>query len=428
MSPRYDPVVSHDPDIIVVGGGAAGIMAAWRSSSVGARTLILEKTPRLGTKILISGGGKCNIVHDGPIEEVLRAFRPNEAKFIRPSVYRWTNAEIIDLFVQRGLEVYTRDDGRVFPKFGNAKDVVEVLRGYLLEAGVKVLYKSPVTELIVREGAVQGVRTDQAEYRCQNVIVSVGGSSYPASGTTGDGWRWLRGLGHKIVQLRAALAPIDTRPEHSHRAGVALRDCTLKGRRAGKEVARWRGDTLFTHHGVTGPSVLGLSREISESKEHGPTELEVDLCPNESFESLGESLRAYSAEHPKRLIKTWLLEYLPESLVAEFLDELEIEPDRPMAALPKKAKNRIIESLKLWKIGEAKRVVLEKGEVVAGGVSLDEVDPKTLESKLIRGLFLCGEVLDVAGPVGGYNLQAAFSTGYVAGEVAALRAIGSPNG
>ena len=173
---------------------------------------------------------------------------------------------------------------------------------------------------------------------------------------------------------------------------------------------------------------MGLSREISESKEHGPTELEVDLCPNESFESLGENLRAYSAEHPKRLIKTWLLEYLPESLVVEFLDELEIEPDRPMAALPKKAKNRIIESLKLWKIGEAKRVVLEKGEVVAGGVSLDEVDPKTLESKLIRGLFLCGEVLDVAGPVGGYNLQAAFSTGYVAGEVAAMRAIGSPNG
>jgi predicted flavoprotein YhiN len=445
------------PDVVVIGAGAAGIFAAWQAANEGAKVVLIEKTSRIGTKILISGGGKCNICHDGPIEDVLKAFRPAEGRFIRPSVYRFPNHVIVQMLTSRGLRVYTRPDGRIFPVDQTAKDVVEILRGYLDEVGVRVLLNTPVEEIIAESGRVVGVRTgaayeankgyrapakpvygakgllsavlaesDDAEglnnaiIHCDRIVLAAGGSSYPNSGTTGDGWVWAKSLGHKVEKLTAALAPIylELDPFDPAKSGLALRDVVLKARQDGKELTRWRNDLLFTHQGVSGPTVLGISRIVAERIGFGPIVLQVDTLPDLNQEALSQMLLDQS---PKKLVTTCLAEWMPESFVPDVLTTAGIEREITFAKLEKKARNRLVDLLKAFPLGTVRAVPLEKGEVVAGGVSLDEVDPKTLKSRLIDGLYLCGEVLDVAGPVGGYNLQAAFATGFVAGESAARR-------
>jgi predicted Rossmann fold flavoprotein len=410
--------------VVVVGAGAAGILAAWRAASLGARVLLLEKNDRIGIKILISGGGKCNITHDGSIEEVLRAFRQNEARFIRPACYRFTNRDIVEMLTRRGLEVYTRPDGRIFPLHGNAKDVVAILRGYLDEAGVRVKVDAAVTAVERDDVGISGVRLGSELIPTRRVILAVGGSSYPGSGTTGDGWPWVREMGHTIVKVRAALAPIFlTEPPKEGWAGVAVRDCLLRARQSGKEFVRWRGDLLFTHRGVSGPTVLGISREVAERRPSGPVLLEADLFPDEIFEALTSRLVAWTQQNPRRIIGGFVDDVMASKVAGKVLEEAGVLRETTGAHLKLKDRNRLVETLKAWKIGWVEHVPLEKGEVVAGGVALDEVDPQTMRSRIVSGLYLCGEMLDVAGPVGGYNLQAAFSTGYVAGEVAARDAV-----
>lgn len=413
-------------------------MAAYRAASLGAPVVLLEKTERIGTKILISGGGKCNITHAGPVEEVLREFRPNEARFLRPSMYRWTNEQAVAFLTDRGLRVYTRDSGRVFPVDQTAKDVVNILQSRLDEAGVETRLNTPVLGIERDEQGVCAIRVPRSghvndrsnpssaqqvadrvvETRC--VVLAVGGSSYPKSGTTGDGFPWAASLGHSIVKVRAALAPIAlTETKWRQYSGVALRDCTLKARQNGKEVNRWRDDLLFTHFGVSGPTALGISREVAEAFENGPVTLEVDVLPDRTFESLTADLLAYAEKHPKRRVATYLDGLLPSRLVEEMLHDAEIASETEFNKLTRAGRNKLVECLKGWRLGLVKDPMLDKGEVVAGGIALDEVDPQTMRSLKCPGLYLCGEALDVAGPVGGYNLQAAFSTGYVAGETAA---------
>lgn len=407
-------------DVVVVGAGAAGIIAAWRAASLGARTLLVEKTNRLGTKILISGGGKCNITHDGPLEDVLRAFRPNEARFIRPACYRFTNKQIVEMLTDRGLNVYTREDGRIFPVDQTAKDVVAILRTYLEDVGVDIRLETPIKEVVAADGKVKGVRTEDDYFQSPKVILATGGSSYPNSGTTGDAWPWAKELGHSIVKVRAALAPIYQHVgEQSPRSGIALRDIILKARRGTKEVARWRNDLLFTHRGISGPTALGISRVVTECMEEGEVTLEVDLKPDSSFEELAEEIKQWCLGNSRKRMGSYIEEIVPKNLVEDLLIAAKIEATISGASFGQKDRNRLVETLKGWKLGPVRVVPLEKGECVAGGISLDEVDPQTMKSKLMEGLFLCGEVLDIAGPVGGYNLQAAFATGFVAGESAA---------
>lgn len=400
------------------------MLAAWRSAQLGARTLLLEKTGRLGTKILISGGGKCNIAHAGRIEDVIRAFRPEEARFLRPACHRLTNEAIIELFTSRGLEVVTRADGRVFPAHQTAKDVMAILEACLLETGAVVRRDHPVEHVLAADERIQGVRGPWGQVDCPRLVLATGGSSYPKTGSTGDGWPWVRSLGHTVAPIRAALAPIylgQDWPEDW--AGVALRDPVLKARLAGKEIARWRADVLFTHRGVSGPAVLGISRVVAERMGEGEIGLEVDLLPDEPFERLSARFRDWVREHPRRLAAGLLDPVCVERLRPALLAAAAI-PDGPAQGVAHKALNRLVEVVKGWKLGDVRTVPLEKGEVVAGGIVLDEVDPHTLRSRRVDGLYLCGEILDIAGPVGGYNLQAAFATGYVAGETAGRDALG----
>jgi hypothetical protein len=418
--------MSAGRQIVVVGGGAAGIIAAWRAASLGADVLLLEKGRRLGTKILISGGGKCNVTHAGRLEDIRKAFRPNEAAFLKPSFYKFTNTDFTDLLEADGLRLYTRPDGRIFPiPPADAKDVVAVLEGLVRSAGVTVRFDAAVEGIEAAGGAVTGVRLDGEVIPAGRVVLATGGSSYPATGCTGDGWRWCEALGHTIVRLCAALAPLylDPSPPESFN-GVALRDCVLRARRVhpdgntGKERMRWRGDMVFTYKGVSGPVALGVSREIAEALPEGST-VEADFLPDESVEALSERLSRWSRENPRKGLAAFVETVAAQSLSSAILASAGVGADVKGAYLTARERNRLAATLKGWSLGRVRAIPLERGEVVAGGVALGEVDPKTMRSRNVRGLWLCGEILDIAGPVGGYNLQAAWSTGYVAGDDAA---------
>ncbi len=260
-------MASDTRTVIVVGGGAAGMIAAKRAAELGADVTLLEKNPRLGMKILISGGGKCNLTHAGSMEEIRSQFRQPEARFLKPSFYKFTNDDFLDILHQQGMRTYVRPDGRIFPvEPSNAKDVVELMERAVRVAGVRISTGISVNGLVAEDGAISGIRVGDKIWRAERVIVAVGGSSYPATGTTGDGWHWARELGHTLVPLRAALAPLYLENPQPDWSGVSLRDIILRARLSseGKEYVRWRGDLLFTHKGVSGPAALGISREISE--------------------------------------------------------------------------------------------------------------------------------------------------------------------
>jgi predicted Rossmann fold flavoprotein len=407
------------------------MIAAWRAASRGVPTLLLEKKSRLGTKILISGGGKCNVTHAGTMESIRQKFRPNEARFLRPSFYRFTNEDYLWLLRDKDLEVYTRPDSRIFPvPPADAKDVVAVMEAHLTDAGVRVWLEASVTCILTHDGTVTEIELEGGRVvETRQLIIAVGGSSYPATGTTGDGWRWMAALGHTIVPLRAALAPLYLDPTPpAEWSGVALRDVVLRARRVNpdgtpaKELMRWRGDLLWTHKGVSGPTALSVSREIAEAIP-AQSLIEVDVLPDEPHDVLNARLTAHAKAHPRRAVADFVEEILPNRLVRPLFEAAGLDASLKGAYLAQRERNRIVETLKGWRLGIVRHVPLERGEVVAGGVSLDEVDPQTMRSKKVCGLYLCGEILDIAGPVGGYNLQAAWSTGFVAGDTAASDAL-----
>ena len=416
---------SNGREVLVVGGGAAGLIAAKRAAECGAHVTLLEKNDRLGMKILISGGGKCNLTHAGTMEEIRATFRLQEARFLKPSFYRYTNDDFLNILHASGMQTYVRPDGRIFPvEPANAKDVVAALEQAVRDAGVRVVTGAAVSGLIVEEGRIAGVRIGERIRQAERVIVAVGGSSYPATGTTGDGWRWAAEVGHTMVPLRAALAPLYLERVEADWSGVALREVTLRARvqAGGKEYVRWRGDLLFTHKGLSGPCALGVSREIAERMAFGLAQggvMEVDLIPDISFEALQTQIRTELHDSPRKTVGSIVDRYLPDRLTTPFMALAGVETQTRGAHLAAKTLNRLVERLKGWPLGGVRSVPLERGEVVAGGVSLEEVDPQTMASRVVSGLFLCGEILDIAGLVGGYNLQAAWSTGYVAGESAA---------
>lgn len=415
-----DKLIS-DNKIIVIGGGASGIIAAWRSASLGAPTILVEKNNKLGCKILISGGGKCNITHSGNIDTLLEGFRKNEANFLKPAFYKFSNNDIIKLLENCGLIASDRGNGKIFPVNGRASDVIKALETCLEEAGVQIRLNTDVEDILADSQSVVGVKLKDEIIYSSHIILATGGLSYAKTGTTGDGYVWAEKLGHKLVPLTAALAPmrIDPKPAVEW-SGVALRDCVLSCYSGGKKKAEQRGDLLFTHEGISGPTVLELSRNVAEEILHNKVNLVADTQPDINNKKLDEIIRKNILEHPNKEIKSLVGQFLPNRIAEKLLKNKGIQPDFRCLSLDRSARMIIVKLLKEWKLGEVTYIDLDKGEVTAGGISLKEVNPKTMESQIINGLYLCGEILDVAGSIGGYNLQAAYSTGFVAGESAGL--------
>jgi len=396
------------------------MLAASRAAARGCPVLLLERNRKPGVKLLISGGGKCNVTHAGTANDVQTAFPPGEARFLRPALHRFGSRDIIRALEREGVATVARPDGRVFPVSERAADVVEALLSPLHRLGVTIELNTRVDDITFTETEITGVVAGSRTIPARQVILATGGASYPKTGTTGDGYGWARRLGHTIVPLRPALAPIGVDPPvPAQWRGVALRGGRLSAVALGRTIARWDGDILFTHEGISGPAALEVSRAAAGALEGGEVRLFFDSAPGREFATLDAELAHAIHTQPRRLVGTLLEGMFPHRLVPEVLRRAGVDPAGRCSTLTREQRRSLTHMMRSWDLGRVSTIDLQRGEVTAGGVSLAEVDPHTMHSRVKHGLYLCGEVLDIAGRVGGYNLQAAFSTGFVAGDAAA---------
>jgi predicted Rossmann fold flavoprotein len=406
--------------ILVIGAGGAGLIAAWKAASMGAPVLLLERNDKPAIKILISGGGKCNVTHDGTMEEMGRAFLKHEERFLKHAFHSFTNDDIRRMLLESGVPTFVRPDGRVFPSSLRGGDVVRSLVDNVRSAGAEILLNARVTGILSDSGAVAGVTTGGTIIASRHVILTTGGVSYKKTGTTGDGAAWGAELSHTIIPLRPALAPLSIHPPlPAEWQGIAIRGGRLSLYSGGRQIDSWLGDILFTHEGISGPAALALSRRAALALEEGEVMLQLDFFPESEFTELDRQLNHLINANRGKQIDSIVCGMLPDRIVPHILETVQVPRSTRGYVLTRDARRRIVGLLKSWAIGRIAGIDIDRGEVTAGGISLDEVVPQTMESRNVRGLHIAGEVLDIAGPIGGYNLQAAFSTGFVAGMSAA---------
>ncbi len=426
--------------ILVIGGGAAGMAAAIaaRRSAKGSgqpcSITLLERNALPGAKIRISGGGKCNVTHRGTPAELLEQgfLRRNEERFLRHALYSFSNSDLLDLLRSKGVETEERPDGKVFPISGDAATVARAFEELLRESRVQPHYSSRVRS-VEREVERFVVTTADKVFTADRLILATGGVSYSKTGTTGDGLAIARSLGHTIQKPSAALAPLFTiKPPPASLSGLALRGVSLVATAGGKSAER-RGDLLFTHRGFSGPAALSLSRDVAELMgEQGNCALFADLFAEQSSPELEAELLKQARKSGTQMVRKFLQGCpiapqkglfgaaqhgtIPTALVPFIMRHAALENDVTWSGLAKEKRQSLLSVLKRFPLGGVRDVPLDQGEISAGGVSLSEVNPKTFCSRVVPNLFLCGELLDYAGEIGGFNLQAAFSTGWVAGK------------
>lgn len=406
--------------VIVVGGGASGMMAAGRAAECGAQVLLLEKTSRLGNKLRITGKGRCNLTNLADQPDFIAHFGPN-GPFLHNAFARFFNQDLIDFFAAQGVPTVVERGQRVFPASNDAHQVADALASYLRQNGARVQFKARVAELEARGGRMAGVRTEGGEsLAARAVIVATGGVSYPETGSTGDGYHLAQALGHTIVPVRPALVPLVVKEGHAGTLqGLSLRNVEVSLLLDGQAVSCQFGEMLFTHFGVSGPIILTLSAQAVERLGQGKLELSINLKPALSDEQLDRRLQRDFDRFSKRAFRNILKELLPSKMIALFVQLTGIPPDKPGHQVTAAERGRLFSLLRDLRLTVVGHRPIAEAIITAGGVSTREVDPRTMESHLVKGLYFCGEVLDINADTGGYNLQAAFSTGYVAGQSAA---------
>ncbi len=418
--------------VIVVGGGAAGLMAAGQAAEMGAETLLLEKMDRPGRKLRIAGKGRCNLTNVAPVSEFIAHFGPN-GRFLRQAFSRFFNSDLVAFFEELGVRTVTERGGRVFPASSQAQDVVDALVWWIGKQGVTLRTRSPVERLLVEGGRVVGVQRSRNQvfpkkpgfYPADAVIIATGGASYPATGSTGDGYRLAKSVGHTIVPIRPALVPLETAGDVAPRLqGLSLRHVTVGVWVNGKKQAEAFGEMLFTHFGLSGPIILSLSRQVVDALRLGQRViLSIDLKPALDEGKLDARLLRDLDAHGKQQLRTLLKDLLPRKLIPVCIDLTGIPPDKPAHQITSEERKRLQTWLKDFRLEVTGHRPFTEAIITAGGVDTREVNPRTMASRLVEGLYFAGEVLDVDADTGGYNLQAAFSTGWVAGRSAARQTV-----
>lgn len=415
--------------LIVIGGGASGLMAAGQAALGGADVLLLEKMRQPGRKIIISGQGRCNITNNSELHEFISHFNQN-GRFLHQAFARFFVPQLMDFFQGLGLALSTERGGRVFPASGRAQDVLDTLLRWLNTTGARLHTAQTVIGLEIKKGAVIGVHCDGKLLPCDGVILATGGSSYPATGSSGDGFAFARQAGHTITALRPALVPLETSDPLLHTmAGLDLRNIGVRIFVDGNRRKADFGEVGFTRFGIGGPVILTHSRAVVEWLQSGKAvTIALDLKPALDEAKLDARLLRDFQNRSKEELQSVLRGLLPQQLVAVCLQQLGLAGQRAAGETSAKDRARLRGWLKDFRIEISGHRPIREAIVTAGGVQVKEVNPRTMESCLVRGLYFCGEILDVDGETGGYNLQAAFSTGWLAGRSAAHQAATDTDG
>jgi hypothetical protein len=409
-------------------------LAAIASGRAGVPAALLERNSRLGTKVLMSGGGRCNLTNVGDVPHLVSSF-PRNGKFLYSALTRFGSDDLRALLAEEGVGTKVEDRGRVFPSAGGAKAVVGALERAARKAGATIHTGTPVENVRLEDGwcssdgAALGdggafivTAAGGRSWRAARLILASGGVTYPEAGTTGDGYRWVRGMGHEVIPLRPALVALETRETWPGQvSGVALREATVHVHAGGRVWGQGCGDVLFTHFGLSGPAVLDVSRQAVVAGEAHPegVVIGIRLDPETSAEAWHSRLEDRIRGSPRLMAKNLFEGWWPASLAEVLCAEAGAEPKSRAGQLPRAVRDRLAAYLFELRLTLARARPIEEAMVTAGGVSVREVDPRSMASRLVPGLFIAGEMLDVDGPSGGYNLQAACSTGWLAGEAAA---------
>ena len=440
-----DLLERDDNRVIVIGGGAGGMIAAGRAAELGAKVILLEKMEGLGKKILISGKSRCNLSNTRSLDEFLPMYGPN-GRFLHGAFHRFFRDDLLSFLNRFGVETKAERGGRIFPVSDDAGDVVRAFRSYLKEGGVEIIVNSPVSRIVVEKGRVRGVQTRKGFLPAQAVILAAGGASWQDTGSNGDGFRLAAAVGHRIVKPRPALVPLIVHELEAAKSmqGVSLKNVRLtafrgkpdsfspsfvpqedvgrgleRRRKKGVVIESRMGEMLFTHFGIGGPITLLMSLAVVDALAEGPVGVAIDLKPALSLEELRARLQRDFDAGGKRSFRNLLPALLPHKMIEPFIRMCGIQPERTGSQITAPERERLLLLLKGLCFAIKGPLPLNTAIVTAGGVSLAEIAPRTMASRLIDGLFFCGEVMDIDADTGGYNLQAAFSTGHLAGESAA---------
>lgn len=403
-------------NVIVVGGGAAGMMAAYGASMCGHKVTLIEKNEKLGKKIYITGKGRCNLTNSSDMEVLFNNVKSNP-KFLYSAFYSFDNNQVIDFFEGNGMPTKTERGNRVFPVSDRSSDVISTLQRVLKNAGVKILLNTAVKNLIVEDNVVKGVVTDRNDTMIgDSVIVATGGLSYPSTGSTGDGYKFAKQYNHAVTECTPALVPFEIREDWvKDLQGLALKNVRVKIFEGKKVLFEEFGEMLFTHFGVSGPIILSATGSMKYKDIEKHPNLEIDLKPALDEEQLDKRILRDFEENKNKQFKNSINHLLPQRLIPVIIELSEIDPDKKVNEISKEERKRLVYLLKhLPMVIEGVRGWNE-AIITKGGIKVKEINPSTMESKLVNNLYFCGEVLDLDALTGGYNLQIAWSTGYLAG-------------
>jgi predicted Rossmann fold flavoprotein len=407
-------------DVVVIGGGPAGMIAAGRVGESGAKVALLEKNDSLGRKLLITGKGRCNITQAEFNDAEFIKTLGKSGKFLFSSLSVFGPEEVIEFFQKRGLKTKIERGGRVFPVSDRSRDVLNVLEKYLKDNNVKIFYNVEVKGLEQEKDRIKSINIGKNSITAQNYILCTGGKAYPATGSTGEGYAWLEQMGHTIISPTPALVPLRTKETWPQAAqGLSLKNVGVSLWQKGKKQTERFGEMLFTHWGVSGPIILDLSHEAGELLKKGQVELVIDLKPALNLEKLDERLKRDCQLFSNKNFRNYLPELLPQKLINPIIELSHIAPDRKINSLRKDERKELAKIVKNLKLTITQLLGFDHAIVTSGGVALKEIDSKTLRSRIVPNLFLAGEIIDLDGPTGGYNLQICWSTGYAAGTYAA---------
>ena len=409
--------------VIVIGGGPAGMMSAITSAEKGNKVILIEKMERLGRKLLITGKGRCNITSSLPIEEFIQN-TPGNGQFLYSSFKNYTNKDIIEFLKTEGLKVKEERGNRIFPTTDKSIDVLECFKNKLKKLNVEIKYNTKVTEIMKTEKNLK-VKTEKGIIEAEKVILATGGKSYPLTGSTGDGYKIAEKLGHTITKIKPSLVPLESYDKYicKNLQGLSLKNVKieLKNTENNKTIYEDFGEMLFTHFGVSGPTILSSSahlvryKNIEELLKNKKITLKIDFKPALSEEKLDERILRDFTELKNKQYKNSLDKLLPQKLIPIIIEKSKIQPHKKVNEITKKERKNLTKILKNFEIIISNFRPIEEAIITSGGINTKEINPKTMESKLVQGVYFAGEIIDVDSYTGGFNLQIAYSTGYTAG-------------